>query len=109
MTVFGGPEMNGPTGLDGFVSDWTNMPAEVSDSDASSVTHVTPLTTPQKRIGDPIDVEEPLTPTSLNFCEEIRRTMNDLTDRMLEKGARQGVVLYGMQGLLMNFQQGKAF
>jgi hypothetical protein len=111
MGLLGGPDGTNATGLAGFVTDWTQLTSdlEVSDSEASSVTHLSPFNTPQHRLGNPIEVEEPLTPNSLGFCEEIRRTMNDMTNRMVETGAREGVVLYGMQGLLMNFQQGKAF
>jgi hypothetical protein len=98
--------------FDGIIEDWATIPSDNSGSScasAASSQNSSPYLTPQRRIGEPIDYEAPISPTSIDFWNEVRSSMNDLTQRLADKGARPGVVLCGMQDLANNFKMGTRF
>ncbi|KAK1063201.1 hypothetical protein LTR12_007877 [Friedmanniomyces endolithicus] len=68
-----------------------------SSSSSASLTSPVPIRTPQRRIGPPIMVEMPLTPTSLMHCEFLRDKMNDLTGALASRNAKEGVMAWGVR------------
>ncbi|KAK0923901.1 hypothetical protein LTR91_007367 [Friedmanniomyces endolithicus] len=71
--------------------------ANTNSSDSTtSLTSVSPHTTPQRRIGLPIEMEMPLTPLSLSHANWLRERMNDITGTLASFHAKEGVMAWGV-------------
>ncbi|TKA74769.1 hypothetical protein B0A55_03859 [Friedmanniomyces simplex] len=112
------PDLTNPTDLTtipGFatppalVHDYNNNNSSSSEESSSSLDNASPLSTPQRRIGPPIVMEMPLTPTSLLHREWLREKLNEITEALAAQKAKDSVVAWGLQEYGRHFTSGCAY
>ncbi|KAK3116885.1 hypothetical protein LTR53_002255 [Teratosphaeriaceae sp. CCFEE 6253] len=95
------------TTLNGAVPRPTTPPMPDSQPNLAPIAaRVSPIRTLQRRVGPPLVMEEPMTPTSLEHREWLRGAMNSITQHLAGLEAKENVVAWGMQEYSMQFIAG---